>query len=204
MSQGSCPCEVAKVGHKAPDFKGKAVLPNLEFKDLSLADYKGKWLVLYSYPLDFTFVCPTEIIQFSEQIEEFKKIKCEVIGLSVDSVFSHLAWINTPRKEGGLGGIKYPLIGDLGACISKKYGFYMCDAGHTNRGTCIIDPDGVVRHLSYNHPDVGRNIDEIIRLVKGYQFAREHGEVCPAQWQEGKPTIKPDPKKAKEYFAKKK
>ncbi|OHT04651.1 Peroxiredoxin-1 [Tritrichomonas foetus] len=197
----SC-CEVARVGQPAPCFKGQAVLPSLEFADVELSQFKGKWLVLYSYPLDFTFVCPTEIIQFSEQYEQFKKINCEVVGLSVDSVFSHLAWINTPRKEGGLGGIKYPLIGDLGAKISKKYGFYMCEAGHTLRGTAIIDPDGIVRHISMNHPDVGRNIDEVLRLVKGYQFAREHGEVCPAQWQEGADTIKPDPKKSKEYFSK--
>ncbi|OHT14484.1 Peroxiredoxin-1 [Tritrichomonas foetus] len=195
-------CEVARVGQPAPAFIGQAVLPSLEFKNLELSQFKGKWLVLYSYPLDFTFVCPTEIIQFSEQYDQFKKINCEVIGLSVDSVFSHLAWINTPRKEGGLGGINYPLIGDLGAKISKKYGFYMCEAGHTNRGTAIIDPDGIVRHISMNHPDVGRNIDEVLRLVKGYQFAREHGEVCPAQWHEGSDTIKPDPKKSKEYFKK--
>ena len=195
-------CEVARVGQPAPAFKAQAVFPSLEFKDIELSQFKGKWLVLFSYPLDFTFVCPTEIIQFSEQYDQFKKINCEVVGLSVDSVFSHLAWIGTPRKEGGLGNIKYPLIGDLGAKVSKQFGFYMCDAGHTLRGTAIIDPDGIIRHISMNHPDVGRNIDEVLRLVKGYQFAREHGEVCPAQWHEGGDTIKPDPKKSKEYFSK--
>lgn len=199
---GPCPCCVARVGKPAPCFKAQAVLPSLEFGDIELSQFKGKWLVLFSYPLDFTFVCPTEIIQFSEEYDQFKKIGCEVVGISVDSVFSHLAWMGVPRKEGGIGSIKYPIIGDLGGKVSKKYGFYMCDAGHDLRGTVIIDPDGIVRHISQNHPDVGRNIDEVLRLVKGYQFAREHGEVCPAQWHEGGDTIKPDPKKSKEYFSK--
>ena len=190
------------IGKPAPSFKGQAVLPSTEFVDISLEQYKGKWVVLFTYPLDFTFVCPTEIIKFSESYKDFKKINCEVLGMSTDSCFSHLAWINTPRKEGGLGGIEYPMIGDLGGVISKKFGFFMEDAQHDLRGTAIIDPDGIVRHIGMNHPDVGRNIDEVLRLVKGYQFAREHGEVCPAQWQEGGDTIKPDVKKSKEYFNK--
>ena len=194
--------ECAFVGKPAPAFKGQAVFPDLDFKDVELKQYKGKWVVLFSYPLDFTFVCPTEIIAFSDAYDKFKAINCEILGLSVDSCFTHLAWIGTPRKQGGLGPMKYPLIGDLGAKISQKYGFYMPDAGITLRGTAIIDPDGVIQHISMNQPDVGRNIDEVLRLVKGYQFAREHGEVCPAQWQEGSATIKPNPKQAKEYFAK--
>ena len=190
------------IGKPAPAFKGQAVVPSTEFVDISLEQYKGKWLVLFSYPLDFTFVCPTEIIKFSETYPEFKKINCEVVGISVDSCFTHLAWMNTPRKEGGLGELQIPLIGDLGGVISKAYGFYMEDAGHDLRGTVIIDPQGIVRHVSMNHPDVGRNIEEVLRLVKGYQFAAAHGEVCPAQWQEGGDTIKPDVKKSKEYFSK--
>ncbi|KAK8834378.1 peroxiredoxin [Tritrichomonas musculus] len=169
MCDNKAQCCVAKIGKAAPDFKGSAVLPSLEFGDIELAQFKGKWLVLFSYPLDFTFVCPTEIIQFSEEYDQFKKINCEVVGISVDSVYSHLAWMGVSRKEGGIGNIKYPIIGDLGAKISKKYGFYMPDAGHDLRGTVIIDPDGIVRHISMNHPDVGRNIDEVLRLVKGYQ-----------------------------------
>ena len=190
------------IGKPAPNFKGQAVFPSTEFLDVSLEQFKGKWLVLFTYPLDFTFVCPTEIIKFSEHYKDFKKIGCEVLGMSTDSCFSHLAWINTPRKEGGLGGIEYPIIGDLGGVISKQFGFYLEDAHHDLRGTAIIDPDGIVRHIGMNHPDVGRNIEEVLRLVKGYQFAREHGEVCPAQWQEGGDTIKPDVKKSKEYFSK--
>ena len=190
------------VGKPAPAFKGQAVLPSTEFVEISLDQYKGKWVVLFTYPLDFTFVCPTEIIKFSEECKEFKKIGCEVIGMSTDSCFSHLAWINTPRKEGGLGGIEYPIIGDLGGVISKKYGFYMEDAHIDLRGTAIIDPDGIVRHIGMNHPDVGRSITEVLRLVKGFQFTREHGEVCPAQWEEGGDTIKPDVKKSHDYFKK--
>jgi peroxiredoxin (alkyl hydroperoxide reductase subunit C) len=202
MSCPGKPCpEVARIGQAAPEFSGQAVLPNLEFVTLELSQFKGKWLVLFSYPLDFTFVCPTEIIAFSEAYEKFTQIGAEIVGISTDSVFSHLAWIGTDRKEGGIGSIKYPLIGDLGAKISKLYGFYMCPAGHNLRGTAIIDPDGVVQHLSYNQPDVGRNIEEVLRLVKGYQFSRSHGEVCPAQWQEGGDTIKPNPKDSKQYFA---
>jgi peroxiredoxin (alkyl hydroperoxide reductase subunit C) len=200
----SCPgkqcAEIARIGQPATDFSGQAVLPSLEFADLTLSQFKGKWLVLFSYPLDFTFVCPTEIIAFSEAYEKFTTIGAEIVGISTDSVFSHLAWIGTDRKEGGIGSIKYPLIGDLGAKISKLFGFYMCPAGHNLRGTVIIDPDGVVQHLSYNQPDVGRNIEEVLRLLKGYQFARAHGEVCPAQWQEGGDTIKPNPKESKQYF----
>ena len=188
------------VGQPAPEFKGQAVFPSTEFEEVSLEKYKGKWLVLFSYPLDFTFVCPTEIIKFSEMYKKFKEIDCEVLGMSVDSCFTHLAWINTPRKEGGLGEIEYPIIGDLGGKISKKFGFYMEEAGHDLRGTVIIDPQGIIRHVSMNHPDVGRNIEEVLRLVKGYQFAAKHGEVCPAQWHEGEATIKPDVKASKEYF----
>jgi peroxiredoxin (alkyl hydroperoxide reductase subunit C) len=195
-------CNVAKIGAPAPDFKGQAVIPSTEFVDISLAQFKGKWLVLFSYPLDFTFVCPTEIIAFSNAAAAFRAINCEVVGMSTDSVYSHLAWIGTDRKQGGLGSVEIPLIGDLGAKISKLFGFYMCCAGHNLRGTVIIDPDGIVQHLSYNQPDVGRNIDEVLRLVKGYQFSRQHGEVCPAQWQEGAPTIKPNPKDSLAFFSK--
>ena len=190
------------VGQQAPDFELEGVL-NGDFKKYKLADYKGKWLVLFSYPLDFTFVCPTEIIEFSNKLEEFKKLGAEILGLSVDSVFTHLAWQNTPRKEGGLGEIHYPLLSDLTHAVSEAYGFYMKSEGHTLRGTVIIDPEGIVRHVQMNHPDVGRNVTEIIRLVKAYQFAAKHGEVCPATWQQdGDATIKPSPKESLEYFHK--
>ena len=191
----------AAIGKPAPCFKAQALFPDLDIRELKLSDYKGKWVVLFTYPLDFTFVCPTEIIAFSDAYPKFQNIDCEVIGMSVDSVFAHNAWVGTPRNEGGIGHINYPLIADLGAEVSQKYGFYLHEQGHDLRGTAIIDPDGIVRHISMNHPDVGRNVDEVLRLVKGYQFTRIHGEVCPAQWEEGSPTIKPDIKESKEFFS---
>jgi alkyl hydroperoxide reductase subunit AhpC len=191
-----------KVGEKIFDFEGTAVLPSKEFTKITSDQLLGKWIVLFSYPLDFTFVCPTEIIAFSEAYKSFTDIGTEVIGISVDSVYSHLAWINTPRNSGGIGSIKYPLIGDLDGKIIKKLGFYLWEEGHSLRGTAIIDPQGIVRHISMNHPDVGRSIEEILRLVKGYQFAAKHGEVCPASWKEGSDTIVPKPNESKSFFKK--
>ena len=187
-----------RVCHPAPEFEATAVVGQ-EFKTIKLSDYKGKYVVLFFYPLDFTFVCPTEILQFSDRVEEFKQINTEVIGASVDSQFSHLAWVNTPRKQGGLGEISIPLIADIGGNISKQYGVLM-DEGFTLRGLFIISDKGVVRHITQNDPPVGRNVDEVLRLVRAYQFTDEHGEVCPANWQPGKPTMKPDPKGSLSYF----
>nr|AFZ78677.1 thioredoxin peroxidase [Coptotermes formosanus] len=191
-----------RVGEKLFNFEGTAVLPSTEFSKITSEQLLGKWTVLFSYPLDFTFVCPTEIIAFSEAYDSFQAINTEVIGISVDSVYSHLAWINTPRSEGGIGSIKYSIIGDLGGNICKQLGFYLCEAGHALRGTAIIDPQGIVRHISMNHPDVGRSIEEVLRLVKGYQFAAKHGEVCPASWNEGSDTIVPKPNESKSFFKK--
>ena len=194
--------KLARIGAKAPSWIGSIVKPNMEFGKLSCDDLKGKWYVLFSYPLDWTFVCPTEIISFSEASKKFKDVGCEVVGVSVDSVFSHLSWMQQPRKEGGLGEMKIPLIGDLGGKICQKFGWYLDDAGHSTRGTAIVDPDGIVKHLSQNHPDVGRNIDETLRLVKGFQHAAKHGEVCPAMWKDGDEAMKASVQGAKEYFAK--
>ncbi|KAH0785153.1 thioredoxin peroxidase [Histomonas meleagridis] len=203
MSSGVQDCSsTAVINHPSPCFKGVAVDPNLEFVDVSLCQFKGKWLVLFSYPLDFTFVCPTEVIAFSEHAKRFNDINCEVVGMSTDSVYCHLEWIGRPRNTGGLGKMNIKLIGDLGGKISKKFGFYSEEAGHDIRGTVIIDPNGIIRHLSMDNPEVGRNVEEVLRLVKAYQFAAEHGEVCPAQWEEGKDTIKPNPKDSKEFFSK--
>ncbi|KAH0789213.1 thioredoxin peroxidase [Histomonas meleagridis] len=198
----SCHQESAVVGSFAPCFSGVAVNPKHEFVEVSLGQFKGKWLVLFTYPLDFTFVCPTEVIAFSEAAKKFNEINCEVVGMSTDSIYSHLEWIGKPRNTGGLGEMNIMLIGDLGAKISKKYGFYSEEAGHDIRGTAIIDPKGIIRHLSMDNPEVGRNVDEVLRLVKGYQYVAKHGEVCPAQWEEGKDTIKPNPKDSKEFFSK--
>ncbi|XP_015236292.1 PREDICTED: thioredoxin-dependent peroxide reductase, mitochondrial [Cyprinodon variegatus] len=189
------------VTQPAPDFKATAV-HNGEFKDLSLADFKGKYLVLFFYPLDFTFVCPTEIISFSDKASEFHDINCEVVGVSVDSHFTHLAWINTPRKAGGLGHIHIPLLSDLNKQISRDYGVLLEGPGIALRGLFIIDPNGVVKHMSVNDLPVGRCVEETLRLVRAFQFVETHGEVCPASWTPESPTIKPTPEGSKEYFEK--
>lgn len=191
----------AQVQHAAPDFKGTAVVDG-NFKPVSLTDFKGKYLVLFFYPLDFTFVCPTEIIAFSDRIKDFREINTDVVGVSTDSHFSHLAWINTSRKEGGLGGLQYPLLSDFTKAISRAYGVLVESAGLALRGLFIIDPNGVVRQITINDLPVGRSVDETLRLVKAFQFVEKHGEVCPANWEPNSPTIKPDPKGAKEYFSK--
>ncbi|PJZ75382.1 peroxiredoxin [Leptospira neocaledonica] len=183
----------------APDFKAEAVIGQ-QIKEIKLSEYKGKWVVLFFWPLDFTFVCPTEIIEYDAKLDEFKKIGAEVLGVSVDSAFTHLAWKNTPRKQGGLGDIKYPLVADITKSIARDYGV-LTEGGVALRGTFIIDPAGVIRQSTINDLPVGRNIDEAIRLVKAFQYVEKHGEVCPANWDEGKKTMKADPEKSKEYFS---
>ncbi|XP_049279261.1 peroxiredoxin-2 [Anopheles funestus] len=193
---------MAKVQHPAPSFKGTAVVNN-DFREIKLEDYKGKYLVLFFYPLDFTFVCPTEIIAFSDRIKEFKELNTEVVGVSVDSHFSHLAWINTPRKAGGLGKLEYPLLADITKQISADYGVLLKE-GISLRGLFIIDPNGVVRQITINDLPVGRSVDETLRLIKAFQFVEKHGEVCPANWEPktNAATIKPNPKDSREYFEK--
>eukprot|EP00998_Keelungia_sp_KM082_P008862 NODE_5040_length_730_cov_26.157546_g5017_i0.p2 GENE.NODE_5040_length_730_cov_26.157546_g5017_i0~~NODE_5040_length_730_cov_26.157546_g5017_i0.p2 ORF type:complete len:196 (+),score=67.89 NODE_5040_length_730_cov_26.157546_g5017_i0:58-645(+) len=189
----------AFVQGKAPTFKAKAVV-NGDIKEISLDDYKGKYVVLFFYPLDFTFVCPTEIIAFSEAAEEFRKEGAEVIAVSVDSEFSHLAWINTPRKKGGLGEMKIPVVADLNKQIAKDYGVLIPDAGVALRGLFIINQEQVIRQITVNDLPVGRSVDEVLRLVRAFKFTDEHGEVCPANWNPGKATMKPDPKGSQTYF----
>ncbi|KAL2725097.1 peroxiredoxin [Vespula squamosa] len=184
----------------APDFAGTAVI-NGDFKDIKLSDYRGKYVVLFFYPLDFTFVCPTELVAFSEKLAEFKAVNAQVIGVSTDSHFSHLAWTNTPKKQGGLGGdLGYPLLSDFNKEISAKYNVLLENAGIALRGLFIIDKDGILRQFSVNDLPVGRSVDETLRLIKAFQFVEAHGEVCPANWQPDSKTIKPNPKDSKEYF----
>jgi peroxiredoxin (alkyl hydroperoxide reductase subunit C) len=183
----------------APDFKGTAVFDN-KFQEVKLSDYSGKYLVLFFYPLDFTFVCPTEIIAFSDRADEFKALGAEVLAVSVDSHFSHLAWINTPRKSGGLGNMKIPILADLTKNVSRDYGVLLEEAGIALRGLFLIDPKGVLRHITVNDLPVGRSVDEVLRTLKAFQYVEKHGEVCPANWKDGAPTI--DTKKASEYFEK--
>ncbi len=187
------------VQKSAPEFKGKAVVGH-EFRDISLSQYKGKWAILFFYPLDFTFVCPTEIVDFSDKVEEFKKLNAEIIGCSVDSHYTHLAWINTPRKEGGLGEIKYPLLSDLNKDIARDYGV-LADGGLALRGLFIINPKGQIVYEVVHDLAVGRNPDETLRVLAAFQQVEKTGEVCPSSWKPGAKTMKADPVGAKEYFA---
>jgi alkyl hydroperoxide reductase subunit AhpC len=183
----------------APDFKAEALAGKV-FKEIQLADYKGKWVALFFYPLDFTFVCPTEIVAFSDHYDDFKKLNCEILGCSVDSKFSHLAWTQTPRKEGGLGEIKYPLLADITKSIARSYGVLVNEAVAL-RGLFLINPKGKVAYSVVHDLAVGRSVDETLRVLKAFQQVEKTGEVCPANWTEGKKTMKADPVKSKEYFA---
>lgn len=191
----------ARISKPAPDFQAPAVV-NGKFEDIKLSDYKGKYVVLFFYPLDFTFVCPTEIIAFNDRIAEFRKINTEVIAASVDSKFTHLAWIKTPRNEGGLGDMDIPIISDMTRQISRDYGVLLEDEGHTLRGLFIIDESGILRQITMNDLPVGRSVDETLRLVQAFQYTDTHGEVCPANWKPGSDTLKPDPTGKLEYFEK--
>eukprot|EP00008_Paramoeba_atlantica_P005323 CAMPEP_0201488508 /NCGR_PEP_ID=MMETSP0151_2-20130828/18676_1 /ASSEMBLY_ACC=CAM_ASM_000257 /TAXON_ID=200890 /ORGANISM="Paramoeba atlantica, Strain 621/1 / CCAP 1560/9" /LENGTH=252 /DNA_ID=CAMNT_0047873819 /DNA_START=69 /DNA_END=827 /DNA_ORIENTATION=+ len=191
-----------QIGNPAPSFRTEAAL-NGEIHTVQLSDFKNKWVVLFFYPLDFTFVCPTEILEFSDSNQLFKEINTEVLGISVDSVYSHLAWIQSGRKEGGLGGkLNIPLLADVSHTISRQYGALYGETGHTLRATYLIDPSGTLRHFSMNDPPVGRSVPEILRLVKGFQYVDTHGEVCPVNWTPGSDTIIPHPEKKSLYFSK--
>jgi peroxiredoxin (alkyl hydroperoxide reductase subunit C) len=187
------------VTKQAPDFTAEAVLKDGSFAKLSLSQFKGKYVLLFFYPLDFTFVCPTEIIAFSERAKEFNDLGVEVIGVSVDSHFSHLAWRNIPRDQGGIGPIQYSLVADLDKQISRNYDVLVDDAVAL-RGLFLIDKDGIVRHQVVNDLPLGRSVDEALRMVKALQFFEKNGEVCPADWKEGKRTIKPGVNESKEFF----
>uniref|UniRef100_A0A6E8VSK5 thioredoxin-dependent peroxiredoxin n=1 Tax=Anopheles coluzzii TaxID=1518534 RepID=A0A6E8VSK5_ANOCL len=191
----------AVISRPAPAFEATAVVDGA-FKKIKLSDYRGKYLVFFFYPLDFTFVCPTEILAFSDRVNEFKKLNAEVIAASIDSHFTHLAWINTPRKEGGLGKINIPLVSDITHSISKDYGVFLDDLGHTLRGLFIIDDRGVLRQITMNDLPVGRSVDETLRLVQAFQYTDKHGEVCPAGWKPGQDTIVPNPEEKIKYFEK--
>ncbi len=188
------------IQNEAPNFTATAVVDG-EFKSLSLSEFRGKWVYLFFYPFDFTFVCPTEIIAFSEAADKFKAINAQILGCSIDSHFTHLRWIETARNDGGLGGCNYPLIADVTKDIARSYDVLL-PGGMALRGSFIIDPKGVVRQATINDLPVGRSVDEALRLIKAFQYNEIHGEVCPAGWEEGSDTIKPDVKKSKEYFSK--
>lgn len=186
------------VQKSAPEFTADAVV-GTEFKTVSLSAYKGKWVVLFFYPLDFTFVCPTEITAFSDHYEDFKKLGAEVLGASVDSKFSHLAWINTERKQGGLGKLNFPLVSDIKKTMAADYGVLL-DAGIALRGLFIINPEGKIQYELVHDLGIGRNVEEVLRVLEALQTVAKTGEVCPANWNKGAKTMKPDPQLSKEYF----
>jgi peroxiredoxin (alkyl hydroperoxide reductase subunit C) len=190
----------AFVSAAAPDFSGEAYL-NGEFKKISLSDYKGKKVVLFFYPLDFTFVCPTEIVAFTDKIEEFRKRNTEVVGVSVDSKFTHKAWAETERKDGGIKGVNYPLLSDINKKVAADYGVLLPD-GIALRGLFIINKDGLLKHATINHLDLGRNVDEVLRLLDAVDFSEQHGEVCPANWKKGEKAMKPTAESLKQYMSK--
>lgn len=174
----------------APDFTAKAVMPDDTIEDFSLTDLKGKYVILFFYPMDFTFVCPTELIAFDNALSRFRDLNTEVVSVSVDSEFSHYAWRNTPRSEGGIGKLHYPMVADFTKQISRDYGL-LINESVALRGLFLIDREGIVRHELINDLPLGRNVDEALRMVKALQFVEKHGEVCPANWQEGREGLKP-------------
>lgn len=189
------------VQKQAPPFEAQAVMPNGSFKSVTLDDYRGKYVVLFFYPLDFTFVCPTEIIAFSDAADQFAERNVQLLSSSIDSQYTHLAWRNTPRNQGGLGEIRFPMLADINKRIAADYGV-LTDDGVALRGSFLIDKEGIVRHEVVNDLPLGRSVEEMLRMVDALQYFEQHGEVCPANWKQGSPTIKPSVKESSEYFAK--
>ena len=189
------------IGQRAPDFTAQTVMENDEIKEINLHDYlDGDCGLIFFYPLDFTFVCPSEIIAFSNRMDKFKALGTKVLGVSVDSQFSHYAWRNTSPNDGGIGKINFPLVADLTKQISTDYGVLIEGAGVALRGSFLIDKAGNIRHYVINDLPLGRNVDESIRMVEALQFHEEHGEVCPANWQKGKVGMKATPEGVADYL----
>jgi peroxiredoxin (alkyl hydroperoxide reductase subunit C) len=190
------------VGKKAPDFTANAVLGDNEIKEITLSKViKGKYAVLFFYPLDFTFVCPSELLAFDHRLAEFKKRGVEVIGVSIDSQFTHLAWKNTAVENGGIGQVKYPLVADVKHEICRAYDVEFEGAGVAFRGSFLIDKTGVVRHQVVNDLPLGRNVDEMLRMVDALQFTEKHGEVCPAGWTQGQEGMQASTEGVAKYLA---
>lgn len=188
------------VGREAPDFVAPAVWKDRIVEEFRLSSYKGKHIILFFYPLDFTFVCPTELHAFSERLAEFAARDTQVVAASVDSHYSHFAWLHTSRDEGGIEGVEYPIVSDITKKISRDYGVLVEDESVAYRGLFLIDRTFVVRHQVINDLPLGRSVDETLRMVDALQYFEEHGEVCPADWRKGDKAMKPDPSGLKEYF----
>ena len=188
------------VGKKAPEFVTKAVIEQKVVDNFSLQDMQGEYVVLFFYPLDFTFVCPTELHAFQEKLEDFKSRNANVVGCSVDSWFSHLSWLSTPKSKGGIEGVAYPLVSDLTKSIAREYDVLKEDEGIAYRGLFLIDKEGIVRHQIVNDLPLGRSIDEALRMLDALIFFEKNGEVCPANWQQGKKAMKSDQDGLVEYY----
>ena len=190
------------VTNPAPDFTATAVMPDNSFKeDFTLSDYKGRYVMLFFYPMDFTFVCPSEIIAFNRALDTFKAANCEVISVSTDSHFTHLAWKNTPVNNGGIGDIRFPMVSDLDKSISEKYGILLNNS-IALRGLFIIDRKGILRHATINDLPLGRDVDETLRVLDALQFTEKYGDVCPANWHKGDDAMKPSAEGVAEYLTK--
>jgi len=190
------------VGRQAPDFSATAVQGDKVIAQFRLSDLKGKYVVLFFYPLDFTFVCPTELHAFSDKLSEFKQRNVEVVAVSVDSPYSHLAWLRTPRLKGGIEGVEYPIVSDLTKAIARDYDVLVEGKGIAYRGLFLIDKAGVVKHQVVNDLPLGRSVEEALRVVDALQFVEQHGEVCPANWKKGDKAMKPDQKGLEQFFGK--
>jgi peroxiredoxin (alkyl hydroperoxide reductase subunit C) len=190
------------VGKPAPDFELEGYFDG-SFANYRLSDSRGQWVFLLFYPLDFTFVCPTEVLNFSEAAGEFGALKCGIFGISVDSKYVHKAWVDTKREDGGLGGsLNYPLLSDIKKTTARDYGVLMGAEGVALRGLFLINPDGIIMHTTINHLSVGRSVTEARRILKAFQFVTSHeGHVCPADWDDGKDTMIADPEEMKKYLA---
>ena len=192
-------CEL--VTKEAPDFTAQAVMPDNTFAELKLSSYRGKYVVLFFYPLDFTFVCPSEIIAFDAALVKFKERNAEIIAVSVDSHFTHLAWKNTPREKGGIGNVQYPMVSDITREIARSFGVLLNESVAL-RGLFLIDKERIVRHALINDLPLGRNVDEALRMLEALQYHEKHGEVCPANWREGEEAMKPTADGVASYLAK--
>lgn len=189
------------VGKQAPEFKAKAVIGNKIVNDFSLTDYRGKNIVFFFYPLDFTFVCPTELHAFQEKLSEFEKRNTQVIGCSVDSCYAHSAWLNTPKSKGGIQGVDYPIVSDINKTISRDFDVLVPGEGISYRGLFLIDETGKVRHQVVNDLPLGRSVEEALRVLDALIFHEKHGEVCPANWQVGRKSLKATQESLEHYFA---
>ena len=191
------------IAKQAPEFTAPAVMPDGSMKeDFSLSDLKGRYVVLFFWPLDFTFVCPTEILAHDRRIEQFKERQVEVVGVSIDSQFTHFAWRNTDINDGGIGPVKFPMVADIDHSITRAYGVEH-PGNVAMRASFLIDRDGVVQHQVVNNLPLGRNVDEMLRMVDALQYTEEHGEVCPAGWQKGDEGMTPTAQGVSDYLSKK-